>query len=151
MGLTSIGDIAVLYEKIKQLEKDLVATEESLQRQICELQEIFFEGDILNELVPLFPAPYFHIGGDVHLAEGVGPAEAVTRFLEQRLPMLILSDVGNVAEARERLEHGADLERAGHGDALRSTSASPLFHRCRRSIHAHRLRLRRCGAAWRAP
>lgn len=49
MGLTSIGDIAVLYEKIEQLEKDLAATEESLQRQICELQEILFEGDILNE------------------------------------------------------------------------------------------------------
>lgn len=50
MGLTSIGDIAVLYEKIEQLEKNLVATEESLQRQICELQDILFEGDILNEL-----------------------------------------------------------------------------------------------------
>lgn len=49
MGLTSIGDIAVLYEKIEQLEKDLVATEESLQRQICELQDILFEGDILIE------------------------------------------------------------------------------------------------------
>jgi len=36
---------------------------------------------------------------DVRLAEGVAPAEAVTRFLDQQLPMLILADVGNVAEA----------------------------------------------------
>jgi hypothetical protein len=50
MGLTSIGDIAVLYEKIEQLEKDLASTEEVLQRQICDLQDILFECDILNEL-----------------------------------------------------------------------------------------------------
>lgn len=50
MGLTSIGDIAVLYEKIEQLEKELSTVEEVLQRQICELQDILFEGDILNEL-----------------------------------------------------------------------------------------------------
>jgi hypothetical protein len=41
---------------------------------------------------------------DVRLAEGVAPAEAVTRFLDQKLPMLILADVGNVAgDARARL------------------------------------------------
>ena len=40
---------------------------------------------------------------DIRLAEGVGPAEAVKRFLDQHLPMLILADVGNVAEARDRL------------------------------------------------
>jgi hypothetical protein len=40
---------------------------------------------------------------DVRLAEGVAPAEAIKRFLDQRMPMLILADVGNVAEAREPL------------------------------------------------
>ena len=41
---------------------------------------------------------------DVRLAEGAAPAEAVRRFLDQNVPMLILADVGNVAgEARERL------------------------------------------------
>ncbi|HZT26668.1 MAG TPA: DUF4159 domain-containing protein [Pseudolabrys sp.] len=40
---------------------------------------------------------------DVRLAEGVAPAEAVSRFLNQHIPMLILADVGNVAEAREPL------------------------------------------------
>ena len=41
---------------------------------------------------------------DVRLAEGAAPAEAITRFLEQRLPALILSDVGTIAPAaRERL------------------------------------------------
>jgi hypothetical protein len=41
---------------------------------------------------------------DVRLAEGAAPAEAVKRFLDQNMPMLILADVGNVAgDARERL------------------------------------------------
>ncbi len=40
---------------------------------------------------------------DVRVAEPVAPAEAVSRFLNQHLPMLILADVGNVAEAREPL------------------------------------------------
>jgi hypothetical protein len=46
---------------------------------------------------------------DVRLAEGIAPAEAVTRFLDQKLPMLILADVGNVAgEARVRLNKWID-------------------------------------------
>jgi hypothetical protein len=41
---------------------------------------------------------------DVRLAQGESPAEAVMHFLDQRLPMLILADVGNVAgEAHDRL------------------------------------------------
>ena len=41
---------------------------------------------------------------DVRLAEGAAPAEAVKRFLDQNVPMLILADVGNVAgDARDRL------------------------------------------------
>ena len=41
---------------------------------------------------------------DVRLGEAVGPSEAVGRFLEQNLPMLILADVGTVSgEPRERL------------------------------------------------
>jgi hypothetical protein len=43
---------------------------------------------------------------DVRLAQGEAPAEAVTHFLDQNLPMLILADVGNVAgEAHDRLAH----------------------------------------------
>jgi hypothetical protein len=43
---------------------------------------------------------------DVRLGGAVAPAEAVTRFLDQNLPMLILADVGNVAgAAHERLAH----------------------------------------------
>ena len=37
---------------------------------------------------------------DVRLAQGESPAEAVTHFLDQHLPMLILADVGNVAGKR---------------------------------------------------
>jgi len=41
---------------------------------------------------------------DVRLAQGESPAQAVTHFLDQNLPMLILADVGNVAgDAHERL------------------------------------------------
>ena len=41
---------------------------------------------------------------DVRLAEPGAPAEAVRRFIEQSVPMIILADVGNVAgEARDRL------------------------------------------------
>ncbi len=41
---------------------------------------------------------------DVRLAQGELPAEAVTHFLDQHLPMLVLADVGNVAgEAHDRL------------------------------------------------
>jgi hypothetical protein len=41
---------------------------------------------------------------DVRLAQGESPAEAVTHFLDQHLPMLILADVGNVAgDAHDRL------------------------------------------------
>jgi Domain of unknown function (DUF4159)/Aerotolerance regulator N-terminal len=40
---------------------------------------------------------------DVRLADRGSPAQAVGQFIEQRLPMLILADVGNVAEARDQL------------------------------------------------
>jgi hypothetical protein len=40
---------------------------------------------------------------DVRQAERGSAAQAVNQFLDQRLPMMILADVGNVAEARERL------------------------------------------------
>ena len=52
---------------------------------------------------------------DVRVAQGAAPAEAVLRFLDQHLPMLILADVGNVAQARDRLaqwiDHGGLLVR----------------------------------------
>ncbi len=41
---------------------------------------------------------------DVRLTQGESPADAVTHFLDQNLPMLILADVGNVAgDAHDRL------------------------------------------------
>jgi hypothetical protein len=41
---------------------------------------------------------------DVRPAEGAAPSEAVSRFIDQRLPALILSDVGTIAPAsREKL------------------------------------------------
>jgi hypothetical protein len=41
---------------------------------------------------------------DVRFAEGASPADAVRRFLDQNLPMLILADVGTVSgDARDRL------------------------------------------------
>jgi hypothetical protein len=40
---------------------------------------------------------------DVRVADRGSPANAVSQFIEQRLPMLVLADVGNVAEARDQL------------------------------------------------
>jgi Domain of unknown function (DUF4159)/Aerotolerance regulator N-terminal len=69
---------------------------------------------------PLLGASYYLQRGlapfaDVRLAEGAAPAEAVKRFLDQHLPMLILADVGNVGEAQEPLtrwlENGGVLVR----------------------------------------
>jgi len=58
---------------------------------------------------PLLSSSYY-IGralspfADVRLAQGESPAQAVTHFLDQALPMLVLADVGNVAgEAHDRL------------------------------------------------
>jgi hypothetical protein len=42
---------------------------------------------------------------DVRLTQGESPADAVTHFLDQNLPMLILTDVGNVGDAHDRLAH----------------------------------------------
>jgi hypothetical protein len=70
-------------------------------------------GSAADRSQPLLGATYYlsralNPFADVRLAEGVGPAEAVTRFLGQHLPMLILADVGNVAEASERLNKWID-------------------------------------------
>ena len=51
---------------------------------------------------------------DVRLADRGSPAQAVSQFIEQRLPMLILADVGNVAEAaRSTHPLGRRRRRAG--------------------------------------
>ncbi len=70
-------------------------------------------GSAADRSQPLLGATYYlsralNPFADVRLAEGVGPAEAVTRFLDQRLPMLILADVGNVTEALGRLNTWID-------------------------------------------
>jgi hypothetical protein len=46
---------------------------------------------------------------DVRLADRGSPAEMVSQFIEQRLPMIILADVGTIAgDARERLTRWID-------------------------------------------
>ena len=70
-------------------------------------------GSTADRSQPLLGATYYlsralNPFADVRLAEGVGPSEAVTRFLGQQLPMLILADVGNVADAIEPLNKWID-------------------------------------------
>ncbi|HEY4140356.1 MAG TPA: DUF4159 domain-containing protein [Pseudolabrys sp.] len=70
-------------------------------------------GSTADRSQPLLGATYYlsralNPFADVRLAEGVGPAEAVNRFLGQQLPMLILADVGNAAEAVDRLNKWVD-------------------------------------------
>jgi len=70
-------------------------------------------GSAADRSQPLIGATYYlsralNPFADVRLAEGAAPAEAVTRFLDQHLPMLILADVGNVAEALDALNKWID-------------------------------------------
>ncbi len=70
-------------------------------------------GSAADRSQPLIGATYYlsralNPFADVRLAEGVAPAEAVARFLDRHLPMLILADVGNVAEALDRLNKWID-------------------------------------------
>ncbi|MFA6266216.1 MAG: DUF4159 domain-containing protein [Pseudolabrys sp.] len=70
-------------------------------------------GSSADRSQPLLGASYYlsralNPFADVRLAESVAPAEAIRRFLDQRLPMLVLADVGNVAEARGRLDSWID-------------------------------------------
>jgi hypothetical protein len=70
-------------------------------------------GSAADRSQPLLGATYYlsralNPFADIRLAEGVGPAEAVNRFLGQQLPMLILADVGNAAEAIDRLNKWVD-------------------------------------------
>ncbi len=70
-------------------------------------------GSAADRSQPLLGATYYlsralNPFADVRLAEGVSPAEATQRFLDQRLPMLILADVGNVAEALDPLNKWVD-------------------------------------------
>ena len=45
---------------------------------------------------------------DVRQAEGGSPAEAIDRFLDEKLPILILADVGNLGEAEDKLSGWID-------------------------------------------
>src|SRR5882757_7641209 len=65
-------------------------------------------GSTADTAQPLLASTYYltkALGpfADVRLADRGSPAQAVSQFIEQRLPMLILADVGNVAEARDQL------------------------------------------------
>ena len=70
-------------------------------------------GSTADRSQPLIGASYYlaralNPFADVSLAEGVAPTEAVTRFLDRHLPMLILADVGNVNDALDRLNKWID-------------------------------------------
>ncbi len=65
-------------------------------------------GSTADTAQPLLASTYYltrALGpfADARLADRGSPAQAVSQFIEQRLPMLVLADVGNVAEAREQL------------------------------------------------
>jgi hypothetical protein len=65
-------------------------------------------GATIDSAQPLLASTYYltrALGpfADVRLAERGSPAQAVSQFIEQRLPMMILADVGNVAESKQAL------------------------------------------------
>src|SRR5262249_7291437 len=70
-------------------------------------------GSTVDTAQPLLASTYYltrALGpfADVRLAERGSPAQAVSQFIEQRLPMLILADVGNVSEAHDQLTRWLD-------------------------------------------
>jgi Domain of unknown function (DUF4159)/Aerotolerance regulator N-terminal len=70
-------------------------------------------GSTADTAQPLLASTYYltrALGpfADVRLADRGSPAQAVNQFIEQRLPMVILADVGNVAEVRDRLVRWLD-------------------------------------------
>ncbi|WP_448953576.1 DUF4159 domain-containing protein [Labrys neptuniae] len=69
---------------------------------------------------PLLSASYYLTRAlepfaDVRTAEGTSPGEAIGRFLDDKLPVLMLADVGNLGEAEDKLsawiENGGVLVR----------------------------------------
>jgi hypothetical protein len=65
-------------------------------------------GSSVDTAQPLLASTYYltrALGpfADVRLADRGSPAQAVGLFIQQHVPMMILADVGNVAEAREQL------------------------------------------------
>ncbi len=70
-------------------------------------------GSTADRSQPLIGATYYlsralNPFADVSLSEGLAPTEAIARFLDRHLPMLILADVGNVTEAVDRLNKWID-------------------------------------------
>src|SRR6186997_88010 len=70
-------------------------------------------GSTADRSQPLIGATYYlsralNPFADVRLAEGVAPAEAISQFLDRKLPMLILADVGNVNDALDQLNKWID-------------------------------------------
>src|SRR6186997_1568367 len=70
-------------------------------------------GSTADRSQPLIGATYYlsralNPFADVRLAEGVAPAEATSQFLDRKLPMLILADVGNVNDALDQLNKWID-------------------------------------------
>jgi hypothetical protein len=71
-------------------------------------------GSTADTAQPLLASTYYlaralNPFADVRPAEAAAPAEAVKRFIEQNLSMIILADVGNIAgDARDQLNHWID-------------------------------------------
>jgi hypothetical protein len=67
-------------------------------------------GAVADVAEPLLSSSYYvqralEPFADVRIAQGESPADAVAHFLDQNLPMLILTDVGNVGDTHDRLAH----------------------------------------------
>jgi hypothetical protein len=65
-------------------------------------------GQTADVAQPLLSATYYvsralEPFADLRSAEGAAPGEAIGRFIDDRLPVIILSDVGNLGEAQHRL------------------------------------------------
>jgi Domain of unknown function (DUF4159)/Aerotolerance regulator N-terminal len=67
-------------------------------------------GSTADTAQPLLSANYYLSRAlapfaDIRLVDSGSPAQVVNQFLEQRLPMMILADVGNLTEVHDQLAH----------------------------------------------
>ncbi len=111
-------ETAAQFELPVELRNDIARLEISGERSAGAVQLLdkrsqrrtvgIVSGAIADMAEPLLDSSYYVKRAllpfaDVRIAQGESPADAVSHFLDQKLPMLILTDVGNIGDAHDRL------------------------------------------------
>jgi len=115
---TSDRETAARFDLPVELRNDIARIEISGERSAGAVQLLdkrwkrrtvgIVSGAIADMAEPLLESSFYiqralQPFADVRITQGESPADAVNHFLDQKLPMLILTDVGNVGDAHDRL------------------------------------------------